>query len=154
MKNNFQTTQAENPSGVLIEETIPPLAKMNALLVDDSKTCTKIIAAHLHAYGLGYVHCASNGQEALDFLKQSYERINIIICDWVMPGIDGSELLMRIRALDSDIPFVMVTSLSNPDFVRQAKKDGVTDYIVKPIDFRLMHRKLYSIHNNMFEKQF
>lgn len=75
---------------------------------------------------------AGNGKEAMHKLEKS--RFDFILCDWEMPEMSGSELLEWIRNNPSTkkMHFIMVTARSEKEFVVEAIKLGVNDYVVKP----------------------
>ena len=80
------------------------------------------------------VHSAGNGKEALDILHK--ERPDVVLCDIMMPQMDGYTLLRHTRADDQlrTLPFIFLTARSSPEDKRQAKSIGIEDYLVKPVD--------------------
>ena len=73
---------------------------------------------------------ASNGRVALDmFSKRSFD---LVLCDWNMPGMNGTELVRKIRAAHKKLPIVMVTAEDEPERVMELRKLGVAGYIIKP----------------------
>ncbi len=59
---------------------------------------------------------------------------DIIICDWMMPGMNGLELCEKVKSTISlaEIPFIMVSCIHDPKAINKAYSCGITDYIVKP----------------------
>ncbi|HLS69490.1 MAG TPA: response regulator [Kiloniellales bacterium] len=82
---------------------------------------------------------ADDGRHALSILKSV--RPDLILCDISMPGMDGYELLAKVRSggedLD-DIPFVFLTALDQREEVIAGKRSSADDYLVKPVDFDLL----------------
>jgi two-component system sensor histidine kinase/response regulator len=80
------------------------------------------------------VHSAGNGKEALDILHK--ERPDVVLCDIMMPQMDGYTLLRHTRADEQlrTLPFIFLTARSSPEDKRQAKSIGIEDYLVKPVD--------------------
>jgi two-component system chemotaxis response regulator CheY len=108
------------------------------LLVDDMSTIRTLFRMELARLGYRNVDEAEDGQTALTMLQMGVDCANpysIVICDWVMPAMNGLELLTEIRSDPSIayVPFLMVTSDSELDSVRKALAAGANDYIVKPI---------------------
>lgn len=79
---------------------------------------------------------ATNGLDALDILEKKEISIDLIICDIMMPKMDGYTLYKSISddPLFFDIPFIFISEWSTPDDIRFAKLLGVDDYITKPFD--------------------
>ncbi len=108
------------------------MAKKNVLIVDDSEFVRKIVYAALeNDYR---VFEAENGLEATEKLYS--EEIALIICDVIMPIMDGFEFVKKIKTDDNlkKIPIVMLTTESY-DYTKQNFEElGVNDYLVKPVN--------------------
>jgi two-component system, sensor histidine kinase and response regulator len=80
------------------------------------------------------IYSAQDGEQALNLLKQA--RPDAIICDIMMPQMDGYHLLRLTRADEHlrTIPFIFLTARSSARDQRQAKSIGVEDFLVKPVD--------------------
>lgn len=105
------------------------MSKAKILIVDDEeivlKSCRKILEKGGHQ-----VSTALSGQEAFDLLEK--ESFDIVITDMKMPGIDGIEVLKRVREKYPDIVVIMITGYSTVQSAVQAMKLGAFDYIPKP----------------------
>ncbi len=75
---------------------------------------------------------ASRGEEGLERLTQ--EGADIVLLDLKMPGIDGMEVLGRIRALDESILVIVITGYATVDTAIEAMKKGAYDFIPKPFE--------------------
>lgn len=115
---------------------------IGVLVVEDSREMRKILQGMLTELGINQVFMAKDGMEALHFLGDCYEMIDMVIADWNMPNMDGSELLRQIRGADPDLPFIMITGRADKDSVVEAKSQGVSSYIVKPFSIEQLERKL------------
>lgn len=104
--------------------------KFKILVVDDSYT-TRVLEKNILT-NLGYdIETAENPLEALEMLgKKSFD---LIISDVEMPEMTGLEFLEKIKTdeMFSEIPFIIVSSLANEDYAKQAKALGAVKYIVK-----------------------
>lgn len=112
---------------------LDPIAEPGRILiVDDSPSVLVALENQLgHA---GYEHIsARDGCEAMDILKNT-PNICLIISDWLMPNMDGMELLSQVRQapLLENVPFLMVTGLDSPEDAVFALRKGANDYIKKP----------------------
>lgn len=74
-----------------------------------------------------------NGQDCLNAFKTS--NADIVITDLRMPGMNGFELLSSLRAIDENIPVLVMTGYSSVENAVEAMKRGATDFIKKPFDF-------------------
>ena len=103
------------------------------LLVDDAKVNRILLKKHLD--GNGYIfHEAEDGQIALDMLKQEPDKYDVILLDLMMPNMDGSELLAKIKA-DSElsyIPVIIQSALTESSEIAKAISAGALYYITKP----------------------
>src|SRR3954451_25191955 len=106
---------------------------MRILLAEDSAASRFLLQRAVEELGHECV-VAEDGEQAWEI----YERDGpeVVISDWIMPGLDGDELCRRIRA-DADSPytyFVMLTSLEDKEHVLRGMQAGVDDYLTKPLD--------------------
>src|SRR5574338_131263 len=89
----------------------------------------------------GYeVRTASGGEEALHLFER--EDFDVVLTDLVMPGVDGAQLVQRIKDLRPDQDVVVVTSVGDVKTAVDAMKLGATDYLLKPIDRTVLARAL------------
>ena len=85
---------------------------------------------------------AKNGQEALDLFEA--ETPELVLCDVMMPLMNGFELCSAIRATEQGkhVPIVMMTGLNDASSIQQAFSVGATDYCEKPVNWELLPYKL------------
>ncbi|MBU1219923.1 response regulator transcription factor [Myxococcota bacterium] len=102
------------------------------LLADDDQTSRNILKAILHKWGFEVI-VASEGIEALDIML-SPQRPSIAILDWIMPGLEGTEICRKIREVKTDNPpyLILLTSKDSKDDVVTGLVAGANDYITKP----------------------
>jgi len=115
---------------------------MQALVVDDSTAVRGLLVEHLSQLGFE-VEQAGNGFEALAKL-QATPAFAVVLLDWTMPGMDGLEVLRRLRAdsRNTEVPVVMVTTDGELPFVDDAFKAGANEYLMKPFDAQTVLEKL------------
>ena len=103
------------------------------LVVDDILANVKLLEARLQAEYFE-VLTASSGQAALDVCAR--ERIDVVLLDVMMPGMDGFETCRRIKAAPntSHVPVIMVTALDQPADKVQGLEAGADDFLTKPVD--------------------
>jgi len=87
---------------------------------------------------------ALSGEDALDYLKEKYSEVVLILSDINMPGMSGLDLLSRIRKEYNTPPPVvmMITAYSDEENHKQAIANGANDFLTKPLDFNLLKEKL------------
>jgi two-component system chemotaxis response regulator CheY len=106
---------------------------MKVLVVDDSLTMRKIVSNCLKVMGLENVVQAVDGMDALEKLQANAD-VEIILCDWNMPNLNGFEFLVKMRENEANkgIIFIMVTTESEKESVVKAIKAGANNYVLKP----------------------
>jgi diguanylate cyclase (GGDEF)-like protein len=92
----------------------------------------------------GYEVCTASGGEEARHLSER-EQFDVILTDLVMPGMDGGELVQRVKERVADQEIVVVTSVGDVKTAVEAMKLGATDYLLKPIDRGALLRSLEGI---------
>jgi len=102
------------------------------LIIDDTPTMRMIVTGMLQDLGFTSIVEAENADMALEIVNQG--NIAIALLDWNLPGRSGIEFLRQIRALNAtrDLPMVMMTSNNDPKQIEEARRAGVSSYLVKP----------------------
>src|SRR5206468_5185801 len=73
---------------------------------------------------------AAHGRTALSMVRS--ERVDVVLLDILMPDVDGLEILQELKALEPDLPVIMVTGVKTVRTTVAAMKLGATDYLTKP----------------------
>jgi two-component system response regulator YesN len=102
----------------------------NILLVDDDREFREEFRDFLYDYR---VIEAPNGEEALAALSRPNE-IDVVVLDVIMPGLKGTEVLKRIKAMYPDLGVIILTGHGSKATVIEALKGKADDYIEKPVD--------------------
>ncbi|CAA9891229.1 Response regulator receiver protein [Candidatus Methylobacter favarea] len=113
-------------------EISPELLQKKILIIDDAASLRTLTKAILREAGFTHVFDAPDGSEALLLMRKI--KINVVICDWNMPGMSGLELFKAVREDPklSAPPWIMLTSSSEGGKVKEAIQAGITSYIIKP----------------------
>lgn len=116
----------------------------NVLVVDDEAAIREMIQFALEKSGMG-VHTAANAHEALIRINES--RPDIILLDWMMPGVSGIELVRRLRKdpFTEDIPVIMLTAKVTEDDKVAGLEAGTDDYVVKPFSPRELMARIRAV---------
>ena len=101
------------------------------LIVDDERKMRRVLQILLEQMGLESV-AAANGEEALE--RFGAEKVDVVLTDLKMPGMSGVDLLAKIRAVDPDVPVIVLTAHGTVQTAVAAMKQGAFDYILKPFD--------------------
>ncbi|MBL7075449.1 sigma-54-dependent Fis family transcriptional regulator [candidate division KSB1 bacterium] len=101
------------------------------LVVDDELIMRESLSDWLREDGYG-VEAVDNGYKALEKVKK--ERWDILLVDLKMPGIDGIEVMQRVKKINKGLPVVIITAYATVDTAVKAIKEGAYDYIVKPFN--------------------
>ncbi len=107
------------------------------LVVDDEEPVRDVLCEYFESQGFG-VEGAPDGEAALAALGRL--RPDLVLLDVRMPGIDGVEVLRRIRRADPDVPVIMVTANEDVALAKEMLKLGAFDYVAKPFDFSYLDR--------------
>lgn len=120
---------------------------MKILLVDDSATMRKIQRNVLSQMGYEDVVEAENGEHAIHQMKVHDFAIDLILCDWNMPKMNGIDFVRKIRSVENlrKIPIIMVTTEAEQKKVIEALQAGAKAYVVKPFTPEILKGKIQSI---------
>jgi two-component system, NtrC family, nitrogen regulation response regulator NtrX len=111
------------------------------LIIDDERAIRKTLGEILSYEGYK-IDEAGDGEEGLKrFGEKTYD---VVICDIKMPKVDGIEFLEKAKAINPDVPVIMVSGHGNIDTAVEAVKKGAFDYVSKPPD---LNRLLITLRN-------
>ena len=119
--------------------------KQQILIVDDSVMNREILKEILKD---DYrILEAANGEECLKELEQNGTGISLVLLDIVMPKMDGFEVLsvMNRNHWIEDIPVIMISSEDSDSYIRRAYEMGVSDYISRPFDAKIVYRRVLNM---------
>ncbi len=107
---------------------------MRILIAEDDFTSRNMLAGVLKKAGYEPVE-AVNGLEALEELQRP-DAPRLVVLDWIMPEMDGLEVLRRLRAVQSDRPpyVLMLTTKTDKEEIIAGLEAGANDYLAKPFD--------------------
>lgn len=109
---------------------------MNTILVvDDEKDFCTLLSDSLSLEG-SRVLTAYNGRKALQMVEK--ERPDLVLLDIKMPGMDGIEVLRKIKGVKKETAVIMLTAYGTLETARKAMKLGAYDYVTKPVDHSLL----------------
>ena len=111
------------------------------LVVDDNALNRDMLSRRLKRRDYD-VLVAEDGESALELLKS--EPVDLVLLDWMMPGLSGIDVLARIRATTSqvELPVIMATAKTEADDIVEALKAEANDYVTKPLNFDVVHARI------------
>ncbi len=128
-------------AGERVEPTVDRRRTGSILVVDDDPIIRKLLSRALTADGHD-VCTAENGAQALELLAQA--RVDVVLLDIVMEGMDGIEVLDRIKAEPRlhHLPVIMISGLDDYQNVVRCIESGAEDYLPKPFDPVLLRARI------------
>ena len=123
------------------------LEGLRALVVDDNEATRNVLSSMLTSFKMK-VDTATDGNKAITLLEQAIQQgtpYDVVLLDWIMPGIDGIETAKRIKANASlaKVPaMLMVTANGREDAYQQADKVGLNAFLLKPVYASVMYNTL------------
>lgn len=115
---------------------------LKVLVIEDEKEARTMMRDMLSTMGVTQIFEASDGKEGMQFLDMAFDLVDIVLCDWNMPNMNGVSLLRQFRSVDNQTPFLMITGRGDMNSVLEAKTAGVSGYILKPFSLNQLEAKL------------
>ncbi|MCP4753524.1 MAG: response regulator [Proteobacteria bacterium] len=113
------------------------------LVVEDDDINRTLLVKILDNIGFRKVTEAENGISAWEKLQSAH--FDLILTDWMMPEMDGLELLKKIRASTeelSEIPVMFITALGRPENIKEVATLGISGYVIKPFSVNTVFEKI------------
>lgn len=121
-------TVGVHPDSILLPDSKP----IDILHIDDDPSFADLVALFLERQHDAFtVHTETDPRDALSLLEESDTAVDCIVSDYDMPGLDGLELLERVRDTRPDLPFILFTGKGSEEIASDAITAGVTDYLQK-----------------------
>ena len=117
----------------------------NVLIVEDDPAARQGLELALRRLGYG-VRPAGTGEAALDALRDG--AADVVVLDVMLPGLDGFEVCRRLRR-DSDVPVIMLTARSDDFDIVGGLEAGADDYVVKPVEPRVLDARIRAVLRRM-----
>lgn len=120
---------------------------MKAILIDDNPSNLFMLGKLVQNAGIGDLSSFRDPLEALEAIKN--EQYDLILVDYMMPGLDGLGVLKEVRKLPNyaDVPVVMVTTVDQKDVCYAALEAGATDFLTKPVDMAEVKARIRNLAN-------
>jgi DNA-binding response OmpR family regulator len=128
------------------------VAKRKILVVDDDPTMVKLINVNLKLNNYSVVE-ATSGEQALDVLAG--EPLDLVVLDIMMPGVDGWEVLTRVRGnpVTEEMPVILVTAKTQDSDVIRGWELGADEYVIKPFNPLLLVEVIKMVLDRSYEER-
>ena len=126
--------------------------KMYQVIIADDERAIRTglkIVVDWNQFGFEIAGCAQNGSQALEMIL--HQKIDVLLADIRMPGLDGIELVQKIRELQLPIITILMSGYRDFEYARQAVSLGVREYLLKPIDEMALQDLLVHVYKELEE---
>jgi len=124
------------------------MKKIKLLLVDDEKEFVTSLAERIKMRELGS-NIALNGEEALQIVNDQVP--DVMVLDLKMPGIDGMEVLRRVKKAYPEVQVIILTGHGSEKDEKDARRLGAFDYLQKPVDIDKLVQYINRAYKNKIE---
>ena len=133
---------------------------MRILIAEDDNISRIILKKAVEKFGHECL-AAEDGEKAWEIFQKNPEEVDVVISDWMMPGVDGLEFCRRVRAVKSDwyTFFIFLTALGDKEHLLEGMQAGGDDYLAKPLDREQLQVRLIaasrvnSLHRQLNEQK-
>jgi signal transduction histidine kinase/ABC-type amino acid transport substrate-binding protein/ActR/RegA family two-component response regulator len=140
----FPTTAARREEEA-VQISAPALAqKATVLLVDDEEMIREAAAAVLESLGLVVV-TAADGLEAVEAVKRTDLKVDVVLMDLTMPHMDGREAFQAIRRIHPDMPVILSSGYNEQESVQAFMGRGLAAFLQKPYTLRSLERTVLEV---------
>ena len=124
---------------------MPLTAALKILIVDSQNSVRQMTKMTLEQIGVRHFHEAENGKQAMDTV--SLQPIDLVICDYNMPVMDGLEFLRALRGhpVARKLPFILLTGRGDQELVVKAAQAGANNYLIKPFTPAILKEKIEQV---------
>jgi len=119
----------------------PAQRKLNIMVVDDEAIVRSYSKTLFEMNGHKVVTFAT-AEQAITYYRQHYDRVDLVILDMIMPGMDGQELFAFLRRINPEVKALLSTGYSVDSKVQEVIADGVLDCIQKPFTYERLSKKI------------
>ncbi|MFH1771798.1 MAG: response regulator [Candidatus Omnitrophota bacterium] len=113
------------------------------LIVEDEIQTANVIKNSLRAFFGCCAQVIDNGKEAIENIKQN--NYDLVILDIKMPGLSGIDVLRNLKNAPNRPDFLVITAWDSEQVADEAIKEGVRDYIIKPVELGTLKEKVEAI---------
>lgn len=116
------------------------LKSLNVLYVEDEVDIIQLVEKRF-APKFNQFLSVTSAEEALEIFKQN-SNFDLILTDYLLPGLNGIEFARKILQIKSKVPFILITGYVDMQFLIEAINVGITQFVSKPIQFKLLRNAI------------
>ena len=113
------------------------------LLVEDDRSLAMGLEYNLRSEGYETVMCP-DAEKALEAIEKGPE-FDLVVLDWMLPGLNGIEMLRKVRADSSRVPVLLLTARDDKEDIVEGLDSGADDYMTKPFDLNILLAHIRSL---------
>ena len=125
------------------------MKEIKILLVDDEEYFVKSLSKYINKMKKLRADIVLNGKEALELVEN--EAPDVIVLDLKMPGIDGMEVLRRVKKAYPDVQVIMLTGHGTEKDEKEARRLGAFEYLQKPVKIKELLQNIQRAYKNKVE---
>ncbi len=120
------------------------------LVLDSNESLTKDIEKYFSSHDvIEVVACINNGEDGLSYILNNVDNIDVIVMDLVLPKLDGLFILGELAKRKIHKNIIITTNFKDEDTLEEANSYGISYYMLKPINFMSLEKRIMSIHNKI-----
>ena len=124
-------------------------SSIKMLVIDDNKSLTNDIEKYFSSHEvIKVVACKNNGEEGLDYIINNANNIDIIVMDLLLSRMDGLFILSEMKRRNINKGVIIITNFKDDYIMDEANQYGVDYYMLKPINFMSLEKRLLSVNTN------
>ncbi|MDQ3000144.1 MAG: response regulator transcription factor [Fibrobacterota bacterium] len=112
------------------------------LLIEDDRNMAMGLVFNLKSEGFEVTHCL-DGETGLAAMEEQV--FDILVLDWMLPGVDGLEVLRRLRGRNVSVPVLLLTARDSKEDIVEGLDSGADDYLAKPFDLNILMARIRSL---------
>jgi two-component system, sensor histidine kinase and response regulator len=136
---------------------MPRKNKIKVLCVEDEEVVVEYISSLLDRNWYS-IESITDGQEALDFLLTTENPPDILLLDYVLPSLDGIEILKKLKAAGKEYAVLFLSAVNSPETAVEAMKQGALDYLTKnknlKLELNIKVEKAYKLHQERLQREY
>jgi DNA-binding response OmpR family regulator len=112
------------------------------LLIEDDRNMAMGLVFNLQSEGFEVTHCL-DGETGL--IAMAEKEFDLLVLDWMLPGMDGLEVLRQLRGRNVSVPVLLLTARDSKEDIVEGLDSGADDYLAKPFDLNILMARIRSL---------